>query len=265
MSFESDTDTRIAKLYEALAGAQSRLESAKIALHRSAGHKSTYIGHGRYHWEGTLSEALAHGHPTSIVAYAAAERAVEAAREELKAANALYTGWSRFYLVTNTNGHIHRDMSCSTCYASTTFRWVTGLSGQTETEAVAELGEILCSVCFPSAPVAWTMGVAKATLVAREERDAKKAAVAAKKAEKALLPDGSDLVLASRERISTLAAAKMWLTDNAQWTVWLAAEGRRHPSYTIEDEMLVAAAVALKTGETVEAVLAAAAKRAAKR
>jgi hypothetical protein len=262
MSFESDTDTRIAKLYEALAAAQSRLESAKISLHRSAGHKGKYIGRGGYQWDGTLSEAIAHGQPTSIVAYAAAERAVEAAREELKAANALYTGWSRFYLVTNTNGHIHRDMSCSTCYASTTFRWVTGLSGQTEAEAVAELGEILCSVCFPSAPVAWTMGVAKATLVARAERDAKKAAAAAKKAEKALLPDGSDLVFFKngyKERISTLAAAKMWLTDEAQHRAF------GYSNLNPEAEALVAEAVAAKTGETVEAVLAAAAKRAAKR
>jgi hypothetical protein len=72
-----------------------------------------------------------------------------------------YKGWSRFFLVTNTNGHIHRSMSCSTCFYSTQFSWLTELSGLTEAEAVAEYGEILCTVCFPSAPVEWTNGTNK--------------------------------------------------------------------------------------------------------
>lgn len=39
------------------------------------------------------------------------------------------------------------------CYPSTRFAPVPSLSGSTEAEAVAALGDTLCTVCFPSAPV----------------------------------------------------------------------------------------------------------------
>jgi Skp family chaperone for outer membrane proteins len=172
--------------------------------------------------------------------------------------------WSRFFLVTNSGGHIHSTMACTTCFATTQFAWLPALSGLTEADAVEAHGEILCSVCFPSAPVAWTSGVAKTVQADRDARAVAKAARAAKAAEKALLPDGAYL-MAGGDRIATLTAAKSWLTDSAQWNGWLASEGRRHPSYTVADELAVAEAVAAKTGETVEAVLAAAQVRAAKR
>lgn len=65
----------------------------------------------------------------------------------------LYTGWSRFFLVTSSNGHVHSSMHCSTCRPTTTYGWLPELSGSTEAEAVADLGSNLCSVCFPTAPV----------------------------------------------------------------------------------------------------------------
>jgi len=76
-------------------------------------------------------------------------------------AEACYTGWSRFFLVTNSGGHIHRDQSCTTCFPTTQYGWLYELSGLTEAEAVEEYGEILCSICYPSAPVEWTNGVNK--------------------------------------------------------------------------------------------------------
>lgn len=73
-----------------------------------------------------------------------------------------YTGWSRFFLVQSKAGHkaghIHRSMTCSTCRPTTRFGWLPHLSGQTEADAVNELGAMLCTVCFPSAPVEWTNG-----------------------------------------------------------------------------------------------------------
>lgn len=64
--------------------------------------------------------------------------------------------WSRFFLVTSSQGHIHSSMSCGTCRPTTTFGWLPELSGSTEAEAVEQQGPALCTVCFPSAPLEWT-------------------------------------------------------------------------------------------------------------
>jgi hypothetical protein len=69
----------------------------------------------------------------------------------------LYTGWSRFFVVTSSNGHIHSSMHCQTCRPTTTFGWLPSLSDKSEAEAIEHFGpaaESLCSVCFPDAPVA---------------------------------------------------------------------------------------------------------------
>ena len=68
-------------------------------------------------------------------------------------------GWSRFWLVTSSQGHIHSSGSCSTCHKGrkpTTFALVCDLSDSTEVEAVDLFGAALCSVCFPDAPVEFT-------------------------------------------------------------------------------------------------------------
>ncbi len=76
--------------------------------------------------------------------------------------------WSRFFLVTSSDGHIHSSMSCHTCRFSTTYGWKPELSGQTEVEAVEACGPALCTVCFPSAPTDWTS--AKLTKTGRLSR-----------------------------------------------------------------------------------------------
>lgn len=75
--------------------------------------------------------------------------AVDAVIEHEKA----YTGWNRFFLVTSSAGHVHRSMSCSTCFPTTAYAPVVALSGQDDQAAVELLGESLCTVCFPEAPV----------------------------------------------------------------------------------------------------------------
>lgn len=72
---------------------------------------------------------------------------------------ALYTGWQRFFLV--TDGHIHASTACHTLRISTSIGWLPDLSGLTEADAVAAHGPLLCTVCFPSAPVEWTVGKVK--------------------------------------------------------------------------------------------------------
>ena len=87
--------------------------------------------------------------------YAAALARLIEARDALEAT---YTGWSRFFLVTSSAGHVHSSMSCSTCRPTTTYGWLPELSDTSEADAVGELGPTLCSVCFPSAPTEWTAG-----------------------------------------------------------------------------------------------------------
>lgn len=89
-------------------------------------------------------------------------------------------GWTRAFLVTNGNGHVHSSMGCSSCYPTTRYYWVTSLSGHDEAEIVEKAGERACTVCYPSAPVD-----AKGTSLftpdevekqkAREAREAKRA------------------------------------------------------------------------------------------
>ena len=43
--------------------------------------------------------------------------------EEAKLQEA-YTGWSRFFLVTSSTGHVHSSTSCSTCRPTTTYGWL---------------------------------------------------------------------------------------------------------------------------------------------
>lgn len=188
-----------------------------------------------------------------------------AIEDEMIEVEARYTGWSRFFLVTNTNGHIHSSMHCTTCFPTTSYAWLPQLSGLSEAEAVEDQGEILCSVCFPSAPAEWTSGVSKATQQERDARTAKKAAAAQKKADKALYAGDPERVYMTQgsysDRIATVAAAKMWLTDGYMWK-W------DHPSYSFLDAQNLAALLVGRPGvkeTTPEAVLAAAEKRAAKR
>jgi hypothetical protein len=67
-----------------------------------------------------------------------------------------YEGWSRFFLVTSSKGHIHSSMNCSTCQWTTTYGWLPDVSGLDEEAAVDAHGALLCTFCFPSAPVEWT-------------------------------------------------------------------------------------------------------------
>lgn len=65
-------------------------------------------------------------------------------------------GWSRYWLVVSSSGHIHRDMDCFTCNNGkepTSFALYPSLSGSTIEQAVAKLGAALCTHCFAEAPV----------------------------------------------------------------------------------------------------------------
>lgn len=173
----AEIDTRIADLYRAATIASDRADQKAETLKGAAGAKYYYIGRRRL-TDMTVETArevvetalaagqnLLHGYtlrhygkPSMVEEYDALLAARAAAWNAYSEMNARYTGWSRFFLVTSSKGHIHSSMDCSTCRAQTTFGWLPNLSGQSEAEAVEECGPALCSVCFPSAPVEWTTG-----------------------------------------------------------------------------------------------------------
>jgi hypothetical protein len=107
-------------------------------------------------WDGWKGAIATHEARRAVEVFAKlAERTAvaEDIKAEIEALEDLYTGWSRFFVVTSSSGHIHSSMHCSTCYHTTTYGWLPELSGKTEAEAVEAHGPALCSVCFPSAPV----------------------------------------------------------------------------------------------------------------
>lgn len=62
-------------------------------------------------------------------------------------------GWFRYFLVNNSNGHVHRGMDCTTCYWDTRYSWLIDLADCDENAMIEEWGEKACTVCFPTAPV----------------------------------------------------------------------------------------------------------------
>lgn len=268
-------DTQIAELETAAARTRSRMSYVADHIMRLAGATPEQDRRGNIiSWSMSFvdaTDALRIDHP-SLAEWEALGETLDNQVDGLVELRAIYAEhqWSRFFLVNNSNGHIHSSMSCGTCFPTTQYRWVTSLSGQTEAEAVAELGEILCSVCYPSAPSAWTDGESRATIEARAEREAKRAAAAAKKVEKALIPEDvtGGYRTAKGDRVTTVYAAKQWLTSYCEWKGYNGDPQYTHPSYAPGDASAIAGLLVGRPGvkeETPEAVLAAAEKRAAKR
>lgn len=87
---------------------------------------------------------------------AKAREALLAARETLAPLNAEWErrgGWTRYWLVVNYDGHVHKDTNCATTFPTTQWSFPYDLSGMTEDEMIASVGHTACTVCFPNAPV----------------------------------------------------------------------------------------------------------------
>lgn len=191
-----------------------------------------------------------------------AQGAIQEINLQIDALNAQYTGWSRFFLVQNNNGHIHSSLHCSTCHITTQFGWLPSVSGKTEADAVAEFGEILCSVCYPSAPVAWTMGISKVAQAAKDAKAAEKAAKDADKAAKAITAaDGSPLRTKSYGIIKTEVTARRELASCFENALWYPQSADKY----MEEAYYLAEAIAKKTGEGHLQLMDAAGAKAAKK
>lgn len=171
--------------------------------------------------------------------------------------------WARYWLVANVGGHVHTSRDCHTCFADTQYAWQPELAGMTPDEVVEVIGATACTVCIPSAPThprfsdgqsAW----AKRDAAAKAERDAEKAAKAAAKAAKAITaPDGTPL-RSEYGTIKTERAARNEIVNRLRAFRWYGAPEDE------ADARRLAEAVAHKTGEAVEDVLAKARKTAAR-
>lgn len=168
-----EIDTKLAELFTTAQTAQAGIDAAADSLYRLAGDRGRYVSRSRKVYSITLEAAEAATRQVATGGGYDAERAarliagIDAARAEIAAADEAAAPleaefaarrWSRFFLVTSSNGHIHRSMDCSTCNIRTAYGWLPELSGKTEADAVAAHGALLCTVCFPSAPVEWTNG-----------------------------------------------------------------------------------------------------------
>lgn len=79
-------------------------------------------------------------------------------------------GWTRMFMVTSSNGHIHATTLCHTTKLTTTFGWMPEYSGLNEAELLAKLGvyaESACTVCYKGAPV---IGKGKKVTVAKANK-----------------------------------------------------------------------------------------------
>lgn len=127
--------------------------------------------------------------------------------------------WTRYYLVNNSNGHVHSSMACTTCFVTTQYRWLTTESGRTAEDIVADAKAQACTVCFPWAPVTDERGKYRSTSEEeaeghRAEREAKKAAA---KAKEILTPAGESLYAARRATYGVIENEDLLKTEAAAW------------------------------------------------
>lgn len=177
-------------------------------------------------------------------------------------------GWTRYYLVTNHNGHLHTTMACRNTYPTTSWYWVIGLSGATADEAVGQGGALSCLDCFPGHREVIESGrpcliETPEHKVAREERETRTAQKAAQARTKGITnPDGTPLYEVSdahdggwRETdyvIKTEVAASRHAMQAAYDLRWYGADHPFAPAWT-ETVRRCLAALAHKRDTLVEA------------
>jgi hypothetical protein len=120
--------------------------------------------------------------------------------EKLRTLESFYTGWSRAFLVRNSNGHIHKSRECGTCFDTTQYVWLTDMSGRDELEIAFLAGEKACTICYAHAPSSYFLresGLEDPEVTeARLARQARKAEIEAKRQKTGIWnPDGTPLVV----------------------------------------------------------------------
>jgi hypothetical protein len=132
--------------------------------------------------------------------------------------------WTRAFLVTNSNGHVHNTMDCGTCFPTTRFEWLTEYSSDNEDTIVGLAGELACTVCYPSAPadiLNQPSTIQSKNRAEKEEAAAKaaeaKAARTAKKKASAPTDSGDSILVPSRWSANRMEEIKTERTAVSAW------------------------------------------------
>lgn len=182
-NFAVEIDTALASNYKLREDALMRKFSAQESLKR-AEERTFHYGTTPEEYRTRIAELE---HHLAVLA------------EIIKKLEASYTGWSRAYLVSNSNGHIHKSQNCVTCFDSTRYVWLTAVSGEDELRIAELAGEKACTICYSHAPSAYFLrecGLEDPSVVeARAERELKKAEREAKRIATGIWnPDGTPLM-----------------------------------------------------------------------
>ncbi|ANA85581.1 hypothetical protein BH760_gp77 [Gordonia phage Splinter] len=174
---------------------------------------------------------------------------VDAAIESRDGEFAERGGWSRAFLVTNNGGHVHKSTRCGTCYLTTTFLWLTDMSGMDEAAIVDEAGERACTSCYPDAPVDVLKRASRIRTAEDDARDAARAERDQKRAERAakvlLDPETGRPVRGEYGELKTERGAELEAMSGLKSLLWY---GPSHPGAVkwIEIAKRVAVAKAAK-------------------
>jgi hypothetical protein len=171
--------------------------------------------------------------------------------------------WTRAYLVVSSDGHVHKDMYCSTCFPQTRYQWLVQYSNDDEKTIVEDAGQDACTVCYPSAPaevlnrpsrIVTADKIAKAK--AKEEREAKKIARIAKEKANAPTASGEPLKIVrsiykdgkiSYEWIKTERTAVTYWLNTQSWAKFSPRE-----QYELDNLDLIVRNLAEKNGVSFE-------------
>lgn len=234
-----DIDAKLAEIYQerAIIAAQLQWREKEAERARAAADKAETEGE-RYEGQLAYLTRVAEEAEATVAQIADDIRAKNREADPYEAEYRSRGGWSRAFLTTSANGHVHSSTSCSTCNRdgkATSFAWMTDYSGADEETIVADAGERACTTCFPSAPVdvlnrptKMFTPDEKRKQEERAERERAKIEKARKRIENALTADGSefivktgpgeDLTWRNTERFKTERAAVIWATDQVMWS-----------------------------------------------
>jgi len=198
-----EIDTELARIWAKIDQATSALAREKNML------KKTW-GFGRKQGQPVLVGSEREQAEQQVITYTNRLAELKAEAQPFQDEFSRRGGWNRYFLVTNTNGHVHRGMNCSTCFFDTQYRWLIDLADCVEADMIEEWGERACTVCFPSAPV--DPNYNRPARVDREAREARAAEAAARQAAKdakgILDVDGSPLKDGHGYTLKTKVAAR---------------------------------------------------------
>ncbi|WAC50243.1 hypothetical protein [Frigoribacterium sp. SL97] len=185
----SDIDGELVGHYQELHRWTSQVHNAEQLIEKVTAEEDEFARTGvrKHRWAVTPEQQIA-----------SAQKRIDDAQAPIEAARALIApitaefnsrgGWTRYFVTTGSDPHVHNTRSCSTCRPTTEFGWLTDQSGMSEDELVELAGDEACTVCMPSAPVVDKRAPRASRLetpAAREARVEREQAAAERAAKKA--------------------------------------------------------------------------------